>query len=368
MTREANTPDLLDAITAGIEDANPAPAPESEEEQGGTEEISAETDSTGEEAETEAGTDGTGEETETEADAGASAEEEKPEGEQTPEEKAVANKKAEEEAAAKAAAEAKQPDPVNDPLPPNLKRQTRERITKLIDLTKTATAERDSAVQQRNEVMNYILDSKATPQQYSEALGVLKLINSGTPDGIKKAIDFFQQQIGILARAVGEPVAGVDMLANHPDLQREVKEGLISQQRASELAAVRDMRAMQANGQARQTQQTQAEQQASQEREQGRQALNTLDASLRSDPNYAAKRAVLVESLKPVFAQIHPSQWATTFKTAWDRLQVAPLAPPTRAVTIPKNQPLRARSPAGGGAPAIKSLDDAINFGISQAR
>jgi hypothetical protein len=98
----------------------------------------------------------------------------------------------------------------------------------------------------------------------------------------------------------------------------------------------------------------------------GVQALNDLGARLKATDaaNYEAKRRILVNSLKPVFAKIPPGEWAATFQRAYDNLPTLPTpVPPTPPVAKPTNTPLRASNPAGAAAPAPKSLAEAIDFG-----
>lgn len=62
----------------------------------------------------------------------------------------------------------------------------------------------------------------------------------------------------------------------------------------------------------------------------GRAALNAFDEKMKiADPNYAAKRAILVSALKPVIARIEPLQWAATVEEAYRNLPDSSYARPT---------------------------------------
>lgn len=263
-------------------------------------------------------------------------------------------------------------DPVNDPIPAGLKKETQERMVSLIDTAKKLTAERDQVRGQYEEIMGYIQESRATPEQYGQALEYLSWVNSGDPAKLDKCIQFMQTELIALCKIAGKPVPGVDLLSEHPDLAQEVADGAISRQRAEEIAAARGNQQVRTNH-ARYTSEQDAQQQLIAH---GRSELNKLEAELQAnDPHYAYKKGILVESLKGVFAQVDPRKWRSTFKAAYDRLpNPAPAAKPTpRTVAStpgskqPANQPLRARNPAGGQQAAPKSLFDAVSQGIANA-
>lgn len=270
---------------------------------------------------------------------------------------------------AEAGAEARKPDPLNDPLPNALKKETKERINTLISMVKENTTKLQEVVRDRDDLLSAIVETKATPGQYGQALEYLRMVN-GTREDREKALSFMQQEIAALARMLGKPVPGVNMLEGHQDLIDEVSTGRLSPERAQEIAAARSAAQFQQResaANANHERQTQAQQQA---RAHGVQSLNRLGAQLKAQDGavYEAKRKVLVESLRPVFAKIPPNEWAATFKRAYDNLTVAaPTPPPPPRPTIPTNTPLRATQPAGGTAPAPKSLAEAIDLGISQA-
>jgi hypothetical protein len=224
-----------------------------------------------------------------------------------------------------------------------------------------------------NDLYGAISETRASPEQYSQALDYLRMVNSGDRAQQEQALDFMQRELAALARMVGKAVPGVNMLEGHDDLIHEVSTGRLSPERAQEIAAARSAAQHQVRqGQARTQQETQARQQAEAQAS-GRAALTALGVQLQATEPlvYAAKRKVLVESLKPVFAQIHPSQWAATFKRAYDALPVPAAAPrpptPPAASVIPQNTPLRASQPAGAARAAPTSVLDAINAGIADA-
>lgn len=263
----------------------------------------------------------------------------------------------------------KKPDPLNDPLPNALKRETKERITTLVGMVKDKTAKLERITAEHNEVMGYIQDTRATPQQYGQALTYLKLVNSPDRADKEAALEIMQREVAALARMIGKPVPGVNMLEGHDDLIGEVGAGRLTMERAAEIAAFRESQKFNQR-------QSEAHRQAESETEALAQArskaiaqLNALEVSLRADPAFAAKRPILIQQLRPIFADLHPSKWPAAFKRAYDAMP-APVVPRPTPPTpkVPVNTPLRGANPAGGAAPAPKSMAEAIELGLKQAR
>lgn len=254
-------------------------------------------------------------------------------------------------------------DPINDPIPPLMKKETRERIQTLVSTVKSVVGERDAAVTERNELVGYIAGTGSTPQQYGEALSTLKMLNSGDPAQVERAIGFLQQIISANARAIGKPIAGVDLLEGYADLQQEVADGMISQQRAEEIAGARERRKIEtATSQHRQqTQRSEAENTVAVN--QGKAELNALGERLsQSDKQFEAKHAIIVGALRDAIAVAPPSRWASMYENAYKQVKI-----PT-ALRAPSAEsgvhPLRAKTPAGGQHKAPGSLLDAINMGL----
>lgn len=273
---------------------------------------------------------------------------------------------------------AKEPDPLNDPLPNALKKETKERIHTLVDRVKTAETKLTETTRDLDNMLGAVVNTGATPQQYQQSLAYLQLVNSPSRADKEKALEIMQGEIKALATMLGKPVPGVNFLEGHDDLIQAVGRGQITQQHAMELAAARA-----AQGHVRQVEQRVTTQQTEQDQhaqavQSGRQALVTLEAQLRRDPQFEAKKAQLVPILRPTFQKLHPSQWAGAFKQAYDAF-VLPAAPrpalPTAATPgaspagAAGNTPLRAAN--AGGAQTVsapKNAFEAVEFGITQAR
>lgn len=372
--------ELMAAVNAGISQANgpsggtdnavstpsnadsARPDDDTSTDVGGDEGAGTGADDTGHVGDDGGAGEGGGEDTPADADAEPSGSEDKD---------AESDKPADEVGAAEAQkpadGDAKPADPLNDPLPNALKKETKDRIKTLVSMVKDKTAAFERVNAEHQEVMGYIRETRATPEQYGQALTYLKLVNSPDRADKEAALEIMQQEIAVLARMIGKPVPGVNMLEGHDDLIAEVGAGRLSMERAAELAAAREER----NFKQRQTQATRQTQEETNALAKARQTavaqLNAMEMSLRSDPSFAAKRPILIAQLKPIFARVHPSHWPTMFKQAYDALPTPQPAPQPRP-NVPNNTPLRAANPAGNSAPAPKSMAEAIEQGLKNAR
>lgn len=276
-------------------------------------------------------------------------------------------------AAAKVAADKakgkKEPDAVNDPIPANMKAETRQRMTSLIATVKDVTAKSEKVTKDLSFVMAKIEESTATPEQYMEVLGVVKLLNSGDVADKRKALEYLQNSAAALATQLGVVLPGVDVLSKHADLKKKVELGHISRADAEELAAARNR---QAHIDAQAQRGTDAERETAGRKaavDAGREELNALETELRAaDPQYDKKRGPLIAQLQVALNSMHPSKWKAAFKAAYEKLPAATVARPT-----PKpnsgNQPLRAnKTPAGGQARPAASMLEAVSAAVAQAQ
>jgi hypothetical protein len=279
--------------------------------------------------------------------------------------KKAAEKPKEGEGEKPAKVEPKKLDPVNDPIPKDLKKDTQERIRTLIDTTKTVTAERDKVKQDFDFMVQGVQATGTSPEQYGETLSWLALFNSNDPKQQEKALELVENVAERLSTLLGKERIVGDPLAAHADLKDAVSKGQITAQYAKEIARTRNGQTFRTELTTQATTQQQQQQQAAQELATARNDLSALEQTLMaSDPSYAAKKAILVPALKPVFASIPPSQWKQKFTEAYRAIQInAPAI--VKPKGAPANQPLRAKQPAGGQAKAPSSMLEAINGALS---
>jgi hypothetical protein len=280
----------------------------------------------------------------------------------------AAGKDAAAAAAAAAAAGAKKPDPVNDPIPKDLKVETQERIRTLIKTTKDVTAERDTIKQDFDYLVQGVQSTGASPEQYGEVLSWLGMFNSGDVKQQEQALALAENVADRLATMLGKERAVGDPLSAHADLKDAIAKGQITPAYAKEVARTRNASTVRTEmSTAAQTQQQQEQQQA-RELAQARKDLTDLEGTLRStDPQYQAKREILVAALKPVFATLPPVQWKQQFEQAYRNLKIN--APQARKNVVPANQPLRAgKNPAGGQVKAPSSGLEAVNAALASMK
>lgn len=361
MTTEAEKPTILDAVNAALE-----PLVEKEPDP-----VTPDPDADAPVADEAAGDEPVADEAAGDA----------PEGDEpaeTPEQKtareaaeaeALANETPEQKTTREAAeAAAKKPsDPVNDPIPATVAPRTKERITSLIGTVK----ELQPFKERYEEVMGHITSTGANAEEFATMLSYMRLIHSDNIEDRRTAFNMLSAELKGLAALVGEVIPGDDPLEGHPDLQNAVTAQSMSKEHATELAQARSRaKAATAAGET-----TAAQQRTAQEFETARVAgvkdLNDLEGEMRkTDPQYEAKKAIILPALRPVFAQIHPSRWKATWIEAYKSVKVAaPRAPattPANGGTKPGNQPLRPnKQPAGGGAVSQpKSMLEAISASL----
>lgn len=364
MTQETEET-VMDVVNAALGDAVTTPEPETTDV-----EAPSESEDTGFD-----GGDGAGEDQSADADKGA--DEEVAESEETDAEAEARGAKrdpvtgkftkkgGEPKPEDKQKAEPPKKDPINDPLPKDLKKETSERIRSLIDTAKTVTAERDQFKQDFEYLIKGVEATGTSPQQYGETLSWLALFNSRNPADQEKALELVESVAERLATLLGKERTVGDPLSAHADLKDAVAKGQITQQYAKEIARTRNGQQFRTELTTTANQEEQQRQAAAQELATARSDLTALEETLRgSDPQYEAKKAILVPALKPVFAAIPPSQWTTKFKEAYRNIKVN--APAAKPKGVPPNQPLRAgKQPAGGQTKAPSSMLEAVSGALA---
>ena len=273
-------------------------------------------------------------------------------------------------------AEAPKKDPINDPIPENLKKDTSERIRSLIETAKTVTAERDQYKTDFDFLVKGVEATGTTPAQYGETLSWLALFNNGIKGDsaqLEKAYELVEQVADRCALLLGKERNIADPLKAHADLVEAVRTKQITPEYAKEIARTRNGQQFRTELTTQATEAEKAQQAAAQELKDGRAALTDLENMLMaSDPLYLQKKAVLVPALQPIFTRgkdgnyiVRPSQWKERFQEAYRNVKIgAPAAQPKPVV--PKNQPLRAgKQPAGGQAREPNSMLDAISGALN---
>lgn len=244
----------------------------------------------------------------------------------------------------------KEADPLNDPIDKGLKVETQQRIRTLIDRTKAAETERDTAAGNFAQIIRGIEVTGTTPEQYGETLSFLQLFNSGDPVQQGQALELIEGLADRLATMLGKERAVSDPLVAHADLTAAVKAGHITRALALETARLRNGTTMRTTMATDANNAQREQQRIEQVKAQGKQDLDELEKSLRaSDPQYDRKLAIILPSVQAAFRRIPPNEWKAEFQRIYREAKVG-FVPQRRPV--PKNQPNRANKSGGGGGGA----------------
>lgn len=267
----------------------------------------------------------------------------------------------------------KEPDPVNDPIPKDLKPETQQRIRTLIERAKGSEEKATKAEQDFNYMIDGVKATGTTPEQYGEVLSFMALFNSGDPKQQETALGLLEDMADRLATLLGKERQVLDPLAAHQDLKTALQGGQITKQFAIETARLRNQGAFrqQLNTQA----QTDQQQREAQEREvqQVRGELDQLEVHLRAtDPQYEQKKAAILPTLRAVLPQLPPRQRKDAFMRVYNEARFTPAPKIVPKPAVPGNQPLRANkggSAAGGSGKmneaGPKSALDAVNAALA---
>lgn len=257
---------------------------------------------------------------------------------------------------------ARAPDPINDPIPKDLKPATQERMRSLVSIAKEADTRAVTAEQNFNFLVEGVRATGTTPEQYGEMLSFMALFNSQDPAQQEKALEIAGDFAMRLSTLLGKELAPTDPMAGHDDLKAAVAAGQVTAKYAQEIARTRNQTQFRGelNGNARQQQEHQ--QAFEREQTQARADLTALEVQLKgTDPQWMAKKAQLVPILQPIFKTMPPRQWAQAFQQAYANLKFTPPAV-ARKPAIPANQPSRAGkgNPGGGNNGLNKEASSAL--------
>lgn len=265
--------------------------------------------------------------------------------------------------------------PVEDPKPADQPKTVDEEIKEL-GITNERTQKRFRELSERaaeadslrvlaaraDEWQQTVSSTKATPEQFGNALGYLAAINSGDPAQMRAGYDAMQEELRWLGQKLGLEAPGFDPLSAHADLAEKVKAGELTREAAGELIQSRQRGALQAEHEQARRQ----EEAASQARDLGLSQVAAVGNQLRtSDPQFAQKLAYLQPTIEVIQASMPPEQWAQAVLNAYQKLPaVTAPAPAAPRPTAPN--PIR---PAAAPALAPKiTQENAFEFGVNEAR
>ena len=228
----------------------------------------------------------------------------------------------------------------------------KERVQKVFSELKAKEAALVAKEAELDEIRTVIQGTGSNPDQLSQTLECLRLVNSGNPADLRVAAEMFEQWRAQIYQQLGVEAPGVDLLAGHDDLKSAVDNMEITRERALELAKLR-------KAEAERMQKTQAQQQSQQATQQFQQTVQTaaqqMEAYLSTRANevdHQARMKVISDhfrnpaNLQQFVNTYQPEQWTSTIKFMYDNIQVP------KATAAPRDpQPLRSR-PAALGTPS----------------
>ena len=253
-----------------------------------------------------------------------------------------------------------------------MKDRTRERFTEMRSENKQLNEQMDDLQNGRQELHNVILESTATTQQLSGALGLFKMINSGDSVGAQNALGELKQLYNAVAQVAGQPEMGGDPLQNHPDLKKAVEDLDMSQDNAEEMAR---MRLQQFQQQQRQQKVTQQQQQTAHSQQNAQTAAGDIksweDGLLSSDPDYKLIQPKLVEVSRQIMQNTPPEQWLQLLQHEYDSMhQGLALANRQQQKTSPS--PIRPDTSSAAGSfkkdTKDMSMDDLLSSSLANMR
>jgi hypothetical protein len=267
--------------------------------------------------------------------------------------------------------QAKKPDALNDPIPKDLKQETRERMQTLISTARELTTERDAVRTDFNTFVGGLQAARVSPEQYGETLSWLSLFNSGDPGQQEKALELVEGIADRLATMLGKERKVGDLLQGHADLLTAVQNKQITKEFAQEIARTRNQSGFNRQLAANATSQQQQLEQRSAALNTARSDLHTLEETLRqTDRDYERKKAILVPVLKPIMKDLPPFQWKAKFLEAYNQVKLGGGLSSGRRQGktggVPTNQPMRAgKQPAIGQGKKASSALDAMNGALA---
>lgn len=243
-------------------------------------------------------------------------------------------------------------------MPEGLTPKAQERFQTLVNSNKeltTKVAEFEPIVASARQLQQTFHQNGIQRDQFEQAMTVVGMMNRGDLRGALAALD---EQRRMIALHLGQPVAGVDMLSDFPDLQQKVANLQMSPADAEEMARARI--ALNMTRQAGQRQQQERQQQQDQERAQQAQQNAVREGQLAVDKFCKARMAddldftriepLLIKEIQDGLLQgVPPAQWPRIVEKTYGLIKQT--AGQVRATSGATTTVLR---PSGGEAPTAK--------------
>ncbi len=243
-------------------------------------------------------------------------------------------------------------------MPEGLTKPAQERFQTLVNTNKDLTArvaEFEPIVNSARELQQTFQQNGIKREQFDQAMQVVGLMNRGDLRGALAALD---EQRKLISLAIGQPVPGVDLLANHPDLREEVDNLQLTQARAEEIARSRETTTLQRQSAQRQQQAREQQEQETQAQDQFEQAKHKAQLDVdkfcltmqKSDLDYARIEPLLLDQINGGLLQgVPPNAWPSVVQKTYNLIkQTAGQVRGSLGATTPILRP------TGGEAPSAQ--------------
>jgi hypothetical protein len=219
--------------------------------------------------------------------------------------------------------------------------QMAERVKAIPDLERRAT----EAETQLTQVRDMVSQSGLSPQEFTDMLGVGKLLKATDPASLEQALQRIDAIRSDVALRLGRDIPGTDPLAAHPDLKAAVDGMTLSREHAMEIARLRP-KAQQADTLTAEQREYQQHQQAIQT---ATTAMQTALESRKAEPGWQSKMQAIsafladAAKLQKFVTDYQPHQWSSALMLMYDNLSAQPVAAPPAGP-----QPLRPNNVRAG--------------------
>jgi len=250
--------------------------------------------------------------------------------------------------------------------PAGISAKAKERFEKLATGYRESLERAEQLEAAHQPLVEAIRGTGASSEELGAAFEFVRLMHSRDPQDLEAAWQMMEHERTALATRLGKSsAAGVDFLSRHEDLRKAVEDLDITQERALELAMLRERMAQSEST----TQATQARTAEQQHIEGLRGTLNQLQARLQaSDADFGRKYAYLAEEL-PELVRLYGHDaraLVTAVESRYQRIgNLMGAGVPARARPSRSRQAISHGSP-GGAPPAspAKSTGEAIERAI----
>lgn len=259
---------------------------------------------------------------------------------------------------AAAAAQAAPGDDDITKMPEGLGAKAQERFQKLANGIKEREAQLEEARSQLGYVQQTFQQHGVQREQFEAAVGVIGMLNRGDYRSALKVLDEQRRQIAL---QIGEPLPGVDVLADFPDLREKVNGLLMSEADAAHVASLRRQQQQHQQAQQQQRQQIELQQASQQAFAQGQAAVDAwAKRTAATDLDYPAIEKILLPKIGALLEGVPPSQWARIMQTQYELIKESGATfRRSSPSTAPTPDPLRPAG-AGAGAPKPTSMFEAM--------